>query len=185
MSVRDYLTDEWLPAVKATIKPSTYLSYQTHVERHINPTIGSIPLQKLSGAAINAFYAKLLAERRQAVEQQHERSREERLGENGPAEKKVGPNIPPPLSPLTVRRIHATVSKSLADAVRWNRIPRNPALVADPPKITTGEHREMKTWTAKDWSMPTVCPPFVEAAVKASKERMIAPADRSQLDRTE
>jgi hypothetical protein len=40
ITVREYLSDEWLPAVKATIKPTTYLSYQIHVERHINPVLG-------------------------------------------------------------------------------------------------------------------------------------------------
>jgi hypothetical protein len=38
----------------------------------------------------------------------------------------------PALSPSTVRRIHATLHKALADAVRWQLIPRNPAAFADP-----------------------------------------------------
>jgi integrase len=40
-NVRQYLTKEWLPAVKATIRPSTYNSYVQHVECHIVPHIGS------------------------------------------------------------------------------------------------------------------------------------------------
>ena len=41
-SVREYLTGEWLPAVKATIRPSTYNSYVQHVECHIVPHLSLI-----------------------------------------------------------------------------------------------------------------------------------------------
>ena len=58
-SVKEYLTKEWLPAVKATIRASTYNSYVQHVECHIAPHIGSVKLQKLSGSQVNALYAKL------------------------------------------------------------------------------------------------------------------------------
>ncbi len=61
-SVREYLTKEWLPAVKATIRPTTYRSYEQHVVCHINPHIGSVKLRKLTGSQINALYAKLAEE---------------------------------------------------------------------------------------------------------------------------
>ncbi|HEY5472559.1 MAG TPA: hypothetical protein VIK32_05145, partial [Candidatus Limnocylindrales bacterium] len=51
-SVREYLTKEWLPAVKATIRPSTYNSYVQHVECHIVPHIGSVKPQKLTGSQV-------------------------------------------------------------------------------------------------------------------------------------
>jgi predicted RNA-binding Zn-ribbon protein involved in translation (DUF1610 family) len=59
VSVREYLTKEWLPAVKSTIRPTTYNSYLQHVECHIVPHIGTVKLQKLSGSEVNAHYAKL------------------------------------------------------------------------------------------------------------------------------
>ncbi len=59
-SVKDYLTKEWLPAVKATIRPSTYNSYAQHVECHVAPHIGSVKLAKLTGSQVNALYAKLV-----------------------------------------------------------------------------------------------------------------------------
>ena len=40
-SVKEYLVKEWLPAVKATIRPSTYNAYVQHVECHIVPHIHS------------------------------------------------------------------------------------------------------------------------------------------------
>ena len=48
-SVREYLTKEWLPAVKATIRPTTYRSYEQHVMCHIAPHVGSVKLAKLTG----------------------------------------------------------------------------------------------------------------------------------------
>ena len=53
LSVKEFLTKEWLPAVEATIRPTTYRSYCQHVHAHIVPHIGSVKLQKLSGAQVN------------------------------------------------------------------------------------------------------------------------------------
>lgn len=52
------------------------------------------------------------------------------------------------LSAKTVRYVHSILRKALADAVRWNTAQRNVADLADPPKLT-GQHREMRTWTAE------------------------------------
>ncbi len=49
LTLREYLQKEWLPAIRATIRPSTYRSYVQHVECHICPHIGAVKLQKLSG----------------------------------------------------------------------------------------------------------------------------------------
>ena len=80
-SVREYLTDEWLPAVKGTIRPSTFNSYVQHVECHIVPHIGSVKLQKLSGSQVNALYAT--------------------LAESGKKDGRSG------LSPQTIHHVHA------------------------------------------------------------------------------
>jgi integrase len=53
------------------------------------------------------------------------------------------------LSPSTVRRVHATLHRALRDAVRWNKLLRNPVDSADPPRAA-GFDREMKVWTAPD-----------------------------------
>ena len=61
ITVREYLLKEWLPAIKGTIRPTTYASYTMHVEGHIVPALGSLKLDRVSAQAINAFYAKILA----------------------------------------------------------------------------------------------------------------------------
>jgi integrase len=123
LSLREYLTKEWLPAIEATIRPSTFRSYKQHVECHICPHIGSVQMQKLSGAAINALYAKLAA--------------------SGKRDGRTG------LSALSIRHTHATLHRALKDAVRWERTNRNPADAADPPRVSSAGSHEMKTWDAK------------------------------------
>jgi len=107
-SVRQYLTKEWLPAVKATIRPSTYNSYVQHVECHIAPRIGSVKLAKLTGSQVNALYAK--------------------LAETGRKDEKTG------LSAMTIHHVHACLHKACKDAVRWGHLPKNPLDAAGPPR---------------------------------------------------
>lgn len=118
----DFLRGEWLPAIRPTIRPTTFSSYLVHVERHIIPRLGSLQLQQITAAQVNLLYARLLSE-------PDERGRR--------------------LSPSTVRRVHATLHRALKDAVRWSRIPRNPADGADPPRAV-GFDREMKVWSADE-----------------------------------
>ena len=111
----EYLQKEWLPAIEATVRETTFRSYAAHVAYHIVPALGSTQLQKLNGAMLNAFYAKLGSEGRVH-------------GEGG-------------LSPGTVRRVHATLHRALRDAVRWNRLSVNPADAADPPRCSAERRR--------------------------------------------
>ena len=120
-SVRQYLSKEWLPAVKATIRPSTYNSYVQHVECHIAPHIGSVKLAKLTGSQVNALYAK--------------------LAETGSKNGTKG------LSALTIHHVHSCLHKACKDAVRWGHISRNPLDAADPPRKKGDGTREMRTWT--------------------------------------
>ena len=120
-SVREYLTKEWLPAVKATIRPSTYNSYVQHVECHVVPHVGSVKLAKLTGSQVNALYAK--------------------LAEGGKQDGKSG------LSPMTVHHVHSCLHKACKDAVRWGQLSRNPLDAADPPRKKGDGSREMRTWS--------------------------------------
>ena len=122
LSLREYLKSEWLPAIEATVRPSTFRSYKQHVECHIVPHLGSVQLQKLHGSQINALYAQLAL--------------------CGKKDGKTG------LSPLTIRHVHAVLHRALKDAVRWERLTRNPIDAADPPSIRGDGNRELKTWSA-------------------------------------
>jgi len=40
MLLSEFLTGEWLPAIEQSLRPTTFLSYKGHVERHIVPALG-------------------------------------------------------------------------------------------------------------------------------------------------
>lgn len=113
VTIGAFLVDEWLPAKRSTVKETTLASYEMHVHKHIVPRIGGVPLLTVGATHLNAFYADLLTGGR-------------RDGSGG-------------LSPTSVRRIHATLHKAMADAVRWGRLARNPADQADPPRASNVE----------------------------------------------
>lgn len=54
------------------------------------------------------------------------------------------------LSETTVARIHATVHRSLRDAVRWGALTQNPANEADPPRDRGMRSRKMRTWSGRE-----------------------------------
>jgi integrase len=120
-TVGDFLK-AWLDGCRVRVRPSTWASYRLNVQAHIIPALGTIPLQSVTAAGLNAFYADLL----QAG----------RVGREGG------------LSPRTVRYVHTILRRALADAVRQNRLSRNVADLADPPPQRGAQAPEMKTWTA-------------------------------------
>src|SRR5256885_2314803 len=57
-STAQYLR-EWLPAIKCTVRSTTWRSYRTNVEQHVIPRIGNLPLRQLGALQLNALYAEL------------------------------------------------------------------------------------------------------------------------------
>ena len=112
-----FLTDEWLPSVRTTIRPATYQSYEQIVRTHAIPRIGEAKLKTITPVMLNKMYGELL--------------------DRGRLDGRGG------LSPKSVRNIHVVLHKALGDAVRWDKLARNPADLADPPKAT---RREIKVW---------------------------------------
>jgi len=115
-----FLTDEWLPAVSGRLRPSTLALYEITVRAYVVPHIGSTRLQAVTPAQLNRLYSDLI----------------EHGGRNGKG-----------LAPKTVRNTHTMIHRALTDALRWGRVARNVAELADPPKARS---REMKTWDAAE-----------------------------------
>jgi integrase len=124
LTLAGFLREQWLPAVKASIRPSTFDSYRMTVEKHIAPAFGGTKLQQVTPSKLNAFYADLLSK--------------------GRSDGKGG------LSPKSVRNVHVVLRKALGDAVKWSLVQRNAAAFAEPPKLTQAGDREMKTWTPQE-----------------------------------
>jgi integrase len=91
------------------------------VKKHILPTLGRVKLQKLTPVMINALYAQLLKSGKVC-------------GSGG-------------LSANSVRRVHATLHRALNDAVRWDRLFRNPSDAADPPRLGADREEKTQAWT--------------------------------------
>lgn len=125
VTVAEFLTEEWLPAIAASVRPSTRLSYAGNVRLHVIPSIGSMTLQALQPSRVNRLYAQLLA----------------------PTDK-GGKG----LSPKTVRNVHAVLRKALGDAERWGLVPRNVIDLAEQPKARGLTH-EHATWTPSELHM--------------------------------
>ena len=118
-TVASYLLDEWLPAMQPPrVRPSTWLSYQRNLERHVIPALGTIELQRLTPAHLTGFYRSLLT--------------------GGRLDGRGG------LSAKSVKNIHGALHPALKDAVRWGYVARNVADAADPPKVVTPE---MQVWS--------------------------------------
>ena len=118
-----FLTVDWLPAIEATVRPSTFDSYARNVRNHVaSHAIGELPLQKVDAAALNRLYADLLAGRRTGR----------------------------PLSPRSVAYIHVILHRAFRDAIRWDRLVRNPSDSADPPRPGKGHRATMRTWSADE-----------------------------------
>ena len=120
LSVREFLTKVWLPAIEPSVRPATLSGYRQLVEFHLVPQLGAVKLQSLNAAQINAHYAKLLA--------------------NGRVHGTGG------LSPNSVHHVHTALHRALRDAVKWGYLQTNAASFAEPPRASA-KHRELAVWS--------------------------------------
>lgn len=125
MTYGEFLTKWLTDYAKISLRQTSYEMYETLIRVHIMPALGMIPLKKLTPMGIQSFLtAKALGKR---------------------ADKKKGR-----LAPSTVKHIHDIIKISLNSAVKWGLLARNPALMADPPKV---EKRRLEVWDAEQASV--------------------------------
>jgi len=122
ITLSTWVRESWLPMIKSRIKPSTFDSYERNLESHVLPALGGRPLQQLTAPMLNTLYSDLLARG------------------NGRG----------PLSAKTVRYIHTTVHKALADAIDAGVISSNVADRAKPPRPGRAKAREIESWEAEE-----------------------------------
>ena len=100
--------EQWLEEVhKPSIRLSTYIEHRKLMDKHILPSLGHIPVQKLTPQHVQALYTR-------------------KMEVDG-------------LSPGSVRNIHLVLHKALANAVRWNLVPRNVCDLVSPPHVVRHE----------------------------------------------
>lgn len=98
----------WFELAKPELSPSTIRGYDRNINNHILPVLGKTKVTKLKAAEIDHFYAML----------------RDRGGVDGR-----------PLSPASVRQVHAILRRSLQQGVKWEWISSNPAALATAPRV--------------------------------------------------
>ena len=61
ITVKEFLFDEWLPAIRVSIRRSTLDNYSSAMKRYVIPSVGGQQLGRVTPAMLNALYADLLA----------------------------------------------------------------------------------------------------------------------------
>ena len=125
-----YTVGQWMDVwfenyAKIKVRPSSHKTYKGYIENHIKPSIGKIPLSKLTTLEVQALYRKLLT--------------------SGRVERIESKQQPKGLSAKTVRNINQVISSAMELAKSQKLISSNPTDGCALPKV---EHQEMKTLTA-------------------------------------
>ena len=119
--------DTWFENVaKIKVRPSSHQTYKGYIDNHIKPSIGKIPLEKLTTMDLQKFYRKLLTK--------------------GRVERIESKEQPKGLSAKTVRNINQVISSAMDLAVAQKIILTNPTNACELPKV---EHQEMQTIPAE------------------------------------
>jgi len=105
-------------------EPSTVASYRKNVRLHVEPHIGALRLEQLTGTRLTKLYHQ--------------------LEKTGRVDGKGG------LSARTVRYVHTIIHAGLGAAVRDGLLSVNPADKADPPSVKAAASPEMRFWTADE-----------------------------------
>jgi integrase len=170
-----FLLDEWLPAIKSSVKPTTWDNWQAFAESYVAPFIGDARLQQITPPQLMAFYGRLLTSGRVKADKNLEMhavwSAGVRMGEEPTPRQLVAAcgvtihaaraavrrfkagrlprPVSPGLAPKTVRNIHVMLHRALADAVNWRYMTENPASHARPPKVS---RQRSAVWTPEQLS---------------------------------
>jgi len=122
LTVTEY-PDQWLAGHALEVKPKTHEDYRALIATYVAPRIGSMRLQAVRPWTLSGLYRTLLAE----------------------GNRKGGP-----LSPRTVRYVHAVLRKAFHDAVVADQlIPSNPAERAKRPRSSSSVQID-EVWDAAE-----------------------------------
>ena len=128
VSMEHYTVGQWLDAwmenyAKLQVRASSYKTYQGFIDNHIKPTLGNVPLEKLTTMGLQRLYKHLL--------------------ENGRVECTESRNKPKGLSVKTVRNINQMISSALNCAIEQRLIPSNPTKGCVLPKLERKDRKSV------------------------------------------
>ena len=125
-----YTVGQWMDVwyeyyAQIKVRPSSHKTYEGYIRNHIKPSIGAIPLPKLTALDLQKFYQKLLTK--------------------GRVERKESEKQAKGLSPKTVRNINQVISSAMQLVIQQHLISHDPTDSCALPKT---ERREMQTLSA-------------------------------------
>lgn len=126
LTVGAYL-DSWLQSARSEVRPMTWISYEGHVRLHIAPTLGRVPLAKLTPPDLRALYADRTAAGLSpgSVTRVHATLRRA-LGQayrDGLVPRNVGTLVSPPVSRRAeIRPLAPEQARTLLAAARGDRL---------------------------------------------------------------
>lgn len=124
--LNDWIDTYW-PSYESTLKPSARRSEESRVRIHIRPLLGSMPLGEIGDLVVQQFV--------------HD------IGRGVPHPSVEGKWLRRPLSPKSVRNVHAILHKLLQAAVAQRYLRLNPSAgTSMPPR----RHKEMRFLTAPE-----------------------------------
>ena len=130
LTVGEYLAG-WIERDRVRVRPSTWRGHESHVRVYLIPSIGRIPLARLSAADVERALSAFLVSGRPERPAKRTRGRQNAAG----------------ISPQSVRHIRTTLRRALADAVRDGLTGRNAAADSRPPYLP---HRPIAYLSARD-----------------------------------
>lgn len=127
LTVARYL-DDWL-AGKASLARSTRHSYEEHIRLYLRPGLGHLRLVDLRDHHVEKLYATVVLIGRESPSSKPSPllARLLEVRRDDPARRR-------PLSPTTLRRVHATLMSALNSAVKRRKLRHNPAEHVELPK---------------------------------------------------
>jgi integrase len=152
------LIDRYLEVLN--IEDTTRAGYELLIRNYIRPVLGHLPIGRIDGETLDAFYAELLrcrirCPRRKLVDHHTE-------GDHT-CDERCRPHVCNPLKPNTIRNIHTILSGAYTRAVRWRWIGTNPVRQAQQPSPTAPDPRPpsaaqaarivSEAWRDPDWGM--------------------------------
>ncbi|MCU1653088.1 MAG: integrase family protein [Pseudonocardia sp.] len=142
------------------VEDTTRDGYERLIRKYIQPVLGDLPIGRIDGETLDAYYAELQRCRwrcsRRAYIEHHT------TGEHD-CDQRCGPHRCKPLSDGSVRQIHAVLSGAFTRAVRWRWIGTNPVRQAQqpppptpdpqPPTSVQAARIAAEAWNDPDWGM--------------------------------
>jgi integrase len=152
------LLDRYLGVLK--IEDTTRTGYESLIRLYIRPKLGDLPIGRIDGETLDAFYAELrrcraLCDRRPRIDHRTDTEHE--------CDDRCGRHVCKPLGASYLRKIHIVLNGAFARAVRWRWIGTNPVQQAEappqpapdpnPPSPTQAARIVGEAWRDPDWGM--------------------------------